>query len=91
MELKVYVIRDCEVDSFGQPIFAVNDRSASRQFFLGLESLPASVRSSFILLHIGYYDSDKGVLEPDSVRDVIADGSEFDEWMSLHKKKEVTE
>lgn len=77
MRFPVYSYRDKNV-GFGQPIVENNEMTAVRGFSYavnGRDGLMNFSPGDYDLYHIGYFDSEKGVLEPLSPVVLVASGS----------------
>lgn len=78
MKFNVYAIRDIKT-GFLSPTFEQNDAVASRNFahaVMNSDSVLFSHASDFSLYRIGIYDSDTGLLTPEPLPVLIADGKD---------------
>lgn len=78
MNQNVYVLHDLVAQTYTMPFFMHNDSEAKRIFMTWLKNpeLPMAAHpDDYSLYHIGFYDTDNGIIEGVSIPNLILKGS----------------
>ena len=80
MQLSIYTMLDLVAKTYTNPFYMHNDLEATRMFYSWLKNpeLPMNAHpDDYSLYHIGYYDTDTGIIETADPHNLIVKGSSF--------------